>query len=68
MSFKIEINDNGKWIGNAVRLATRGEADSYANYLHSRWTLIDRPRVVESDDPANYEIDKCALVSMEKTL
>jgi len=52
-SFKPEViaDSGGKWVGNAVRTATREEAESYVADLAMRWTLVRETRVVESDDP-----------------
>ncbi len=44
---------SGKWCGNALRFATREEAEVYARDLFSRWTLVKEFRVVESADPVN---------------
>lgn len=44
---------SGTWAGNALRFATRKEAEEYAKDLYSRWTLVSEWRVVESSDPVN---------------
>ena len=44
----------GKWTGNAIRLATREEADAYTADLMSRWMAVRGWRTVESTDPVNY--------------
>jgi hypothetical protein len=56
MSFKPEViaDSSGKWVGNALRFATRLEAQSCVEDLRRRWTLVTDIRVVESDDPVNY--------------
>jgi hypothetical protein len=58
MSWKVEViaDASGKWCDNAVRLATREEAEAEARSLASRWLLVERWRVVESDEPPNYTI------------
>ena len=58
MSFKPEViaDSSGTWAGNAVRTATRGEAESYVYDLALRWTLVRDTRVIESEDAVNYEI------------
>jgi hypothetical protein len=60
MSFKVEViaDDSGKWYVNALRFATREEAQIYATNLMWRWTLITLvrdTRIVECDDPVTEE-------------
>ena len=57
-SYKAEViaDGSGKWAGNALRFATEDEAKTYATDLYRRWTLVLDTRVVESDEPVNYEI------------
>lgn len=59
MSFAAEViaDSSGRWAGNGVRLATREEAEAYAEDLKRRWILVREWRVVESDDPVNYVWD-----------
>lgn len=56
MSFKPEViaDSSGKWAGNALRFATREEAEANVADLARRWFLVRETRVVESDDPVNY--------------
>lgn len=56
MSFKPEViaDSSGKWAGNALRFATREEAEANVSNLAARWFLVRETRVVESDDPVNY--------------
>jgi hypothetical protein len=56
MSFKPEVQTDGtgKWYGNALRFATRAEAEAQVADLMMRWTAVRDTRVVESDDPVNY--------------
>jgi hypothetical protein len=58
-SFKAEViaDSSGKWVANAVRLATREEAEAYGRNLFDRWTLVRQVRVAESEDPPNYKAD-----------
>ena len=55
VSFKAEViaDSSGTWAGNALRFATRAEAEVYAKDLYSRWTAVKEWRVVESTDPVN---------------
>jgi hypothetical protein len=56
MSFKPEViaDSSGKWCGNALRFATREEAEANVHDLSMRWLAVRETRVVESDDPVNY--------------
>ena len=56
MSYAPEViaDRDGKFIGNAVRFATREEAESNVRDLASRWMMVRETRVVESSDPVNY--------------
>ena len=51
-SWKIEVQvaNDGKWYGNAVRCETKAEAEEYARDLVSRWTQSTNFRVVEVMD------------------
>jgi hypothetical protein len=55
MSWKWEMNDGGKWISNALRFATKEEAEAYGDNLAMRWfTALSDPancRAVECGDP-----------------
>lgn len=56
MSWKPEViaDNSGKWCDNALRFATRIEAEQHVQNLASRWILVRKTRVVESPDPVNY--------------
>jgi hypothetical protein len=56
MSWKPEVqaDNTGKWCGNALRFATREEAESNVRDLMMRWFSVRDTRVVECDDPVNY--------------
>jgi hypothetical protein len=56
MSFKPEViaDASGKWCGNALRFATREEAEANVRDVMMRWFAVRETRVVESDDPVNY--------------
>lgn len=58
MSFKPEVvaDSSGQFCGNALAFATREEAEQSAKDLMRRWTLVTDWRVVESDEPVNYQI------------
>lgn len=61
MSYAPEVQTSGPdWNGNALRFETREEAEANVANLMNRWLLVTATRVVESDDPVNYEwIDGC---------
>jgi len=57
MNYKSEVLAYGetRWTGNQLVFATREEAQAYVEDLFSRWTLVDKYRVVETDAPVNYK-------------
>ncbi len=57
MSYMAEViaDNSGKFVGNSLRFATKGEAQSYVSDLMWRWTSVRETRVVKSDDPVNYK-------------
>jgi hypothetical protein len=67
MSFapQVTTGSDPKFYGNALRFATREEAEASAFDLSMRWTAVRDWRVVESDDPVNYAIRDGLLVSIE---
>ncbi len=56
MSFKPEVqtDNSGNWYGNALRFATREEAELNVFDLSMRWMLVRETRVVESTDPVTH--------------
>jgi hypothetical protein len=56
MSFKPEViaDTSNKWCGNALRFATREEAEANVRDLMMRWFAVRETRIVVSDDPVNY--------------
>jgi hypothetical protein len=69
MSWKPEViaDNSGKWCGNALRFATRVEAENQVRDLSWRWTAVRETRVVESPDPVNYRYVKGSLLTLEQT-
>ena len=53
MSFKPEViaDSSGQWCGNALRFATREEAEANVQDLMMRWFAVRDTRVVGCDDP-----------------
>jgi hypothetical protein len=66
MSFKPEViaDASGKWCGNALRFATRDEAEAYALSLMMQWLAVRDTRIVESDDPVNYRYANSRLENL----
>jgi hypothetical protein len=59
------IADNtGEFCGNALRFATKEEAEGNVFDLSMRWMLVRDTRVVESDDPVNYKWENGKLVAI----
>jgi hypothetical protein len=56
MSWKPEViaDSTGKWYSNALRFATREEAEASAYELSLRWLAVLDCRASESDEPVNY--------------
>jgi hypothetical protein len=46
-------DSSGKWVGNALRFATKEEAEANVANLKDRWIMVRETRVVEVDDPVN---------------
>jgi hypothetical protein len=57
MSWKPEViaDGSGEWCGNALRFASREEAEASVQDLMMRWLAVRETRVVESDEPVNYQ-------------
>jgi DNA-binding IclR family transcriptional regulator len=66
MSYAPEVQTGGEeWNGNALRFATKEEAEANVRHLMGRWMLVTATRVVESDDAVNYRwIEGKGLVSV----
>ena len=58
-SWKAEVvaDSSGEFCGNALRFATKAEAEEYVQDLMWRWTSVRDTRVVESDDPVSYKMN-----------
>jgi 2'-5' RNA ligase/phage FluMu protein gp41 len=57
-SFKVEVEDGGKWTPNGQRWASADEAQKAGSELYSRWMGMGKWRVAPSADPVNYYWDK----------
>ena len=51
---EVIADSSGQWCGNALRFATREEAENNVRDLMMRWMRVRDTRVVESNDPVNY--------------
>lgn len=68
MSWKPEVqtDNTGIWYGNALRFATKEEAEENVRILMHRWWAVKETRVVESEDPPNYRWVDGGLVPYSK--
>lgn len=69
MSFKPEFQiagDGVNWRGNALRFATREEAEANAQDKAASWSLVLAARVVESTDPVNYRYVNHQLIEVPR--
>lgn len=57
MSWAPEViaNSSGQFVGNALRFATKEEAEANVRDLSMRWFAVRETRVVESTEPVNYK-------------
>jgi hypothetical protein len=53
------ITDSGQWAGNALRFATKEEAETYV----AKMVFLGSTRVVESSDPVNYRWEDGRVVN-----
>jgi hypothetical protein len=69
MSWKPEViaDSSGEWCGNALRFATKKEAEDNVFNLSMRWTAVRETRVVESDEPVNYTYHNGQLRAVAET-
>jgi len=56
MSWKMEVEVEGKWASNACRYETKDEAEQAGRELLGRWFVPTGSRAVLSGDPVNYRI------------
>lgn len=68
MAWKPEViaDSSGKWVGNALRFATKEEAEANVANLKARWMMVVDTRVVECEDPVNYRWVDGVLVDVEQ--
>lgn len=51
---EVIADSTNKWCRNALRFATREEAEANVADLFSRWFAVKETRVVETSDEPNY--------------
>lgn len=52
---EVQTGTDPKWYDNALRFATREEAQKSVDDLSRRWLLVTATRVSTSDDAVNYK-------------
>jgi hypothetical protein len=65
MSWKAEVFVDGSWNSNALRFATKEEAEKSGRELLSRWFVPTDSRAAESTDPVNYKFENGRNVRLE---
>jgi hypothetical protein len=68
MAWKVEViaDSFDKWSGNALRFATKEEAEANVHDLMMRWLAVRETRVVECDDPVTHTYVDHTLGHVEK--
>jgi hypothetical protein len=68
-SYKPEViaDSSGKWAGNALRFATRAEAEGNVKALMWRWMAVLETRVSESEDAPTHAWVDGRLVTLDTT-
>jgi hypothetical protein len=51
---EVQADRTGQWYANALRFATKQEAEGNVAALKWNWTAVTETRVIECDDPVNY--------------
>lgn len=51
---EVIADNSGKWSRNALRFATKEEAEASANELMQRWYLVLATRAAPATEPVNY--------------
>jgi hypothetical protein len=64
---EVIADSSGKWCGNAVRFATKEEAEADVRDLANRWFMVRETRVVESTDPVNFKRVRGVSVTIDST-
>ena len=56
MSWRPQVEVEGKWEQNGLVFATEAEAAQYAADLYRRWTITSGYRAVEVDEPVTHQL------------
>lgn len=69
MSWKPEVQtvNDSKWTGNALRFATKEEAEGYVFNLSMRWLLVTETRAIEVDEPVTHTWKEGVLTNVESS-
>jgi hypothetical protein len=62
---EVTTDSTGKFYGNALRFATKDEAEAQVKDLSFRWFAVRETRVIETDDPVNYKYVDHQLVEVK---
>jgi hypothetical protein len=67
MSWRPEVISDGseQWMTNALRFATKEEAEAYAFDLSKRWMGVCDTRAIETDDSVNSRFVDGELIEVE---
>jgi len=58
---------SGSWDGNALRFATKEEAELYVADLMWRWTAVRETRTVPTSDPVTHKWEKGLVPLLQKS-
>ncbi len=64
-SYAPEVFVENKWSRNALRFATRAEAEANARDLFMRWTMCSDSRATEAEEAPNYTYTDGQLDAIE---
>jgi hypothetical protein len=67
MSWKAEVvaDNTEQFCGNALRFASKLEAEQYVMDLMFRWVLVRKTRTLECEDPVNAEWKDGKLMQLQ---
>ena len=65
MSWKAEVFVDGTWSSNALRFATKEEAEKSGRELLSRWFVPTDSTASVSNDPVNYKFENGRNVRLD---
>lgn len=62
---QVIADNSGQWAGNALRFATKEEAEANVKNLEWRWYAVKETRVVPTQDPVTHAWKDGALVDVK---